>query len=184
MILPNQFRAGMVIRYEDQLYSILEFQHIKPGKGGAFVRTKLKNLSTGAIVEKTLRPEEKVEEIFVEEKKMRYLYCDGRYHFIDEQTLEEVELSGEQLKDIKDLLLEGSLVSISFHNKQVLQIRLPNFVELQVTETEPSAKGDTAQRSYKKAKVETGAVIQVPLFIKKGDKIKIDTRDKTYVSRV
>lgn len=184
MILPNQFKTGMVIRYEGVLYSIVGFQHIKPGKGGAFVRTKLKNLNSGAIVDKTLRPEAKVEEIFVEQKKMQYLYRNGKYHFMDEQNFEEIELPLERVEEIKDLLLENNAVIVSFHNKEILGINLPNFIELQIIEAEPSAKGDTAQRNYKNVKLETGAVILVPMFIKKGDRIKIDTRSKKYISRV
>ncbi|MCD6093902.1 MAG: elongation factor P [Candidatus Omnitrophica bacterium] len=184
MILPNQFKTGMVIRYEGVLYSILEFQHIKPGKGGAFVRIKLKNLNNGAIVDKTLRPETKVEEIFVEQRRMQYLYRNSKYHFMDEEDFEEIELPPEKVEGIKDLLLENNPVIISFYNKEILDINLPNFIELQITEVEPAAKGDTAQRNYKKAKVETGAIIQVPMFIEKGDRVKIDTRSRKYISRV
>ncbi len=174
----------MVIRYDGALYSIVHFQHIKPGKGGAFVRTKLRNLNTGAIVDKTLRPEEKIEEIFIEQRKMNYLYRDIKYHFMDEENFDEIELSPEKLEGIKDLLLENNPVIITFYNKEVLDISLPNFIELEVIEAEPSTKGDTAQRNYKRAKVETGAVIQVPMFVEKGERIKIDTRTKKYISRV
>ncbi|MCK4859086.1 MAG: elongation factor P [Candidatus Omnitrophica bacterium] len=174
----------MVIKYEGVLYSIVHFQHIKPGKGGAFVRTKLKNLDSGAIIDKTLRPEEKVKQVFIEQKKMQYLYYDGKYHFMDEENFEEVELPAEKVEGIKDLLLENNSAILTFHDKEVLDIQLPNFIELEITEAEPSAKGDTAQRNYKKAKLETGATIQVPMFIGKGERVRIDTRNKKYLSRV
>ena len=161
MVSAGDFRNGLTIEYEGNVYQIIEFQHVKPGKGAAFVRTKLKNIKSGGVVEKTFRPTEKCPQAHIERKDMQYLYNDGDlYHFMDE------------------------MVKILSHNNEVFAMEPPLFVELEITETEPGFKGDTSTGATKPATVETGALVYVPLFVEIGDVIKIDTRTGEYLSRV
>jgi len=180
------FRNGMVLEIDGVLWSITYFQHVKPGKGGAFVRTKLKNVLSGAVVDKTFRAGERVTSVRLERRPVNYSYTDGQlYHFMDQETYELIPISAdmlgkEQLKYLKENMECQGLV----HDGNVLSVELPDFVELEVTETNPGFKGDTAQGATKPATLETGAVVQVPLFIDIGDRLKIDRREDKYLTRV
>ncbi|MBU1086500.1 MAG: elongation factor P [Candidatus Omnitrophica bacterium] len=185
MITANQFKTGMTLEYDGGIYVIVDFQPVKPGKGAAFTRTKMRNLRTKKILERTFRVEEKLEVAFIEEKKMQFLYAAGNtYHFMDQETFEEATMDKEVLKDIVGYLKENMDVSIISFKNELLEVNLPMFVELEITHTEPGFKGDTTGGSLKPATIETGATISVPLFINQGDKIKIDTRTGAYVERV
>ena len=185
MISTNQFKNGMTVLLDGQVYSIVNFQHVKPGKGGAFVRTKLKNLRTGQLIDRTFRAGEKVEQAFIEEKRVQFLYRDGEiYHFMDQKNFEEIELSRQHLAEQVGFLKENMELSIAVCNGVILNIKLPTFVELKVAHTEPGVRADTVKAATKSAVLETGAKIEVPLFINKGDTIKIDTRSGRYVSRI
>ena len=181
----GEIRNGNTFDIDGNVYQVLEFQHVKPGKGAAFVRTKLKNVITGGVVEKTFRPTEKLDDAFVERKDMTYSYMDGElYYFMDNETYEQLpvgkDIVGDSLKFVKD----NEMVKICSHKGNVFSVEPPLFVELEVTDTEPGFKGDTATGAQKPAIVETGAQINVPLFINIGDFIKIDTRTEEYLSRV
>ena len=185
MISAGDFRNGVTIEFEGNIYQIIEFQHVKPGKGAAFVRTKLKNIKSGGVVEKTFRPTEKCEKAHIERKDMQYLYNDGDlYYFMDPETYDQIPLNKAAIGDALKFVKENENVKVLSHNGNIFGIEPPLFVELEVTETEPGIKGDTASNVTKSATVETGAVVQVPLFINEGDKIKIDTRTGEYLSRV
>jgi elongation factor P len=185
MISTNNFRTGLTIEIDGEIFTVIEFQHVKQGRGSAFVRTKLKNIQTGNVFEKTFRAGEKVARAHLDRKKMQYLYQTGElYYFMDTETYEQVPVSEELVGDNKKFLKENMEVSVLFHNNTPIGIELPNFVELKVTQTEPGFKGDTATGGTKPAVVETGAKLQVPLFIELGDTIKIDTRTGEYISRV
>ena len=184
MISTSDFKNGLTIIYDNTLYKILYFQHVKPGKGGAFVRTKLKNLDSGATLDKTFRAGEKMERAILETKKMQFLYKDEHYNFMDMANYEQIQLSEEQVSDEKDYFLENMELSVVYHNERPISIELPIFIEASVVETEPGIKGDTIGTSFKPAKIETGAKVQVPLFINDGDRIKIDTRTGEYITRV
>lgn len=184
MITTNDLKNGMTINYEDVLYEVLYFQHVKPGKGGAFVRTKLKNLYTGAIIDKTFRAGEKIEQAILETKKMQFLYKDDHYNFMDTETFEQVAIPEENISDKKKFLLENLEVTIIFYKSKPISIELPIAIEAKVIKTEPGVKGDTVSNVLKPAEIETGAKIQVPLFINEGDVIKIDTRTGEYITRV
>ena len=185
MISAGEFRNGVTMEYEGNIYQVIEFQHVKPGKGAAFVRTKLKNLVTGAVVEKTFRPTEKMPKAMIERKDMTYLYNDGDlYNFMDAETYDQIAIPASEVGDALKFVKENENVKVLSHNGNIFGIEPPLFVELEVTETEPGIKGDTASNVTKSATVETGAVVQVPLFINEGDKIKIDTRTGEYLSRV
>jgi len=185
MITPNQFKVGLTLQYSGEIYSIVEFQPVKPGKGGAFTRTKLRNLRTKKILDRTFRVEEKFEEAFVEEKKMQYLYhSQDTYHFMDQETFEQMMISKGQLLDIIDYLKDNMVVSVVCYDHEILEVKLPIFINLKITHTEPGIKGDTAKGAFKPATLETGATIQVPLFINENDMIKIDTRSGSYIERV
>ncbi|TET50764.1 MAG: elongation factor P [Actinomycetota bacterium] len=184
MISTSDFKNGLTIIYDNTLYKILYFQHVKPGKGGAFVRTKLKNLDTGATQDKTFRAGEKMEQAILETKKMQFLYKDEHYNFMDMANYEQIQLSEDQVSDEKDYFLENMELSVVYHNDRPISIELPIFIEASVVETEPGIKGDTVGTSFKPAKIETGAKVQVPLFINDGDRIKIDTRTGEYITRV
>lgn len=186
MASTADFRNGMVIEMDGQLMTIIYFQHVKPGKGGAFVRTKLKNVLTGAVLEKTFRAGEKVTDVRLERRPVTYSYSDGHlYYFMENETFEMIPLSdevigGDQLQYLKENMeCEGLL-----HEGKVLSVELPQFVELEVTETDPGVKGDTAQGGTKPAKLETGATIQVPLFVEIGDVVKVDRTEDKYLTRV
>ena len=178
------FRKGLKIELEGEPYIITDFLHVKPGKGGAFVRTKLKSLVTGNVIDRTFRSGEKVQTPALEEKTMQYLYHEGdTYHFMDSDTYEQISLAGKLLGEDSNFLQENVEVKILFHNSQPIGVELPFFVELTIVQTEPGVKGDTASGGTKPATVETGAVIQVPLFINEGDVIKVDTRTGEYIER-
>ena len=185
MITPTQFKPGMTIELDGTLFTILNFQHIKPGKGQAFVRSKLKNLKTGAITDKNFRPDEKIEMAHLDHRRMQYLYRDHEdYIFMDTASFEQMSLSEEQIGDTSRYLKEEMTVEVSMYEGKPVAVELPIFVELKVVETVPGVKGDTATGGTKPAKLETGAAVQVPLFVNEGDTVKIDTRTGDYVTRV
>ena len=184
MISAGDFRNGVTFEYEGNVFQIVEFQHVKPGKGAAFVRTKLKNVINGGVVEKTFRPTDKMPKAHIERKDMEYLYNDGGlFYFMDQETYEQLPLSADQLGDALKFVKENMLVKILSYKGNVFGVEPPNFVELQVTETEPGFKGDTATGAQKTATLETGTVINVPLFINQGDMIRVDTRSGEYMER-
>jgi len=184
-VSTSSFRNGLKIEVDGEPYVIVEFLHVKPGKGGAFVRTKLKSMLSGRVVERTFRAGEKVELADVEEKEMQYLYTDGsHFYFMDTETYEQKGLTREQLGEAQDFLVENTKVAVLFFRSEPVGVELPNFVVLEVVDTEPGVKGDTVSGGSKPAKLETGAVIQVPLFINPGDRIRIDTRTREYIERV
>ncbi len=181
----NQLRNGQTLLVDGEVWQVVDFQHVKPGKGAAFVRTKLKNLKTDALVERTFKGDERIEEAFIEEKRFQFLYSTKDfYSFLDQQTFEEIQLEREKIEEIILFLKENQEISAFFYKDQILNISLPNFVELEVKRTEPGIRGDTAKGGEKPAVLETGLVIQVPLFVNEGDRIKIDTRTVKYVERV
>lgn len=185
MITASEFRNGVTFELDGQVFQIVDFQHVKPGKGAAFVRTKLKNVITGATVERTFNPSDKMEKAHIERKDMQYLYNDGDlYYFMDVETYEQAPLSAAKLGDSLKFIKENMIVKILTHKSNVFGVEPPTFVELKITETEPGFKGDTATGATKQAKVETGAVVKVPLFVNQGDMIKIDTRTGEYMERV
>lgn len=184
MISAGDFRNGVTLEIDGNIVQIVEFQHVKPGKGAAFVRTKYKNIITGAVLEKSFRPTEKFPAARIERKDMQYLYNDGElYYFMDNETFEQIGLNTETVGDSLKFVKENENVKVCSHNGNVFAVEPPLFVELEITETEPGFKGDTAQGASKPATVETGAMVQVPLFIDQGEKIKIDTRTGEYLSR-
>lgn len=185
MISAGDFRNGITIELEGNIYQIMEFQHVKPGKGAAFVRTKLKNIVSGGVVEKTFRPTEKFPQAIIDRKDMQYLYNDGDlYYFMDNETYDQIALDKDTVGDSMKFVKENEVCKICSHNGNVFSVEAPLFVELEITETEPGFKGDTATGATKPAVVETGATVYVPLFVEQGDKIKIDTRTGDYLSRV
>ena len=185
MLSAGDFRNGMTIELENNIYQIIEFQHVKPGKGAAFVRTKLKNIKSGGVVEKTFRPTEKFTQARIDRKDMQYLYSDGDlYNFMDMETYEQIALDSSAIGDALKFVKENEVVKICSHNGNVFAVEPPLFVELVITETEPGVKGDTATGATKPATVETGATVYVPLFVNQDDVIKIDTRTGEYLSRV
>ena len=179
-----EFKKGLKIQFDGEPYSIVDFQHVKPGKGGAFVRTKLKHMKLGRVIDNTFRAGEKVELVDFDEKRMQYLYRDERYHFMDLDTYDQISLSAEEVGDARDFLKENTEVEILFINDSPVTVELPNFIELQITKTDPGIRGDTASGGSKPATLETGAVIQVPLFLSEGDVVKVDTRSGEYLGRV
>ncbi|MBQ8803434.1 MAG: elongation factor P [Tyzzerella sp.] len=185
MISAGDFRNGVTLEIEGNIYQILEFQHVKPGKGAAFVRTKLKNIINGGIQEKTFRPTEKFPKAHIERKDMQYLYSDGElYHFMDIETYDQIALNEDAIGDSLKFVKENEMVKICSHKGNVFAVEPPLFVELAIIDTEPGFKGDTATGATKPATVETGAVVYVPLFVEMGDVLKIDTRTGEYLSRV
>ncbi len=184
MISAGEFRNGITFDMDGQVMQIIEFQHVKPGKGAAFVRTKIRNVISGAVVEKTFSPTDKFPPAFIERKDMEYLYNDGElYYFMDLETYEQLPLNSDKLTDSFRFVKENMTVKILSYKGVVFGIEPPNFVELEITETDPGFKGDTATNVTKPAVVETGAEVKVPLFIDIGDKIKIDTRTGEYLER-
>ncbi|MDK2820096.1 MAG: elongation factor [Clostridia bacterium] len=184
MISTNDFRTGLTIEVDGEIYSVVEFMHVKPGKGAAFVRTKLKNRRTGAVIERTFRAGEKVNRAHIEKREMQYLYNDGdNYYFMDTETFDQMSLSKDQLDDAIKYLKDNMNINVLFYQGETIGIELPNSVELKVVETEPGVKGDTATGATKNAVLETGASIQVPLFIEVGDVVRIDTRTGDYIER-
>lgn len=185
MISAGDFRNGVTLEIEGNVYQILEFQHVKPGKGAAFVRTKLKNIINGGVVEKTFRPTEKFPAARIDRVDMQYLYSDGDlYHFMNTETYDQIALNSDDVGDALKFVKENEMVKICSHNGNVFAVEAPLFVELEITDTEPGFKGDTATGATKPATVETGAVVYVPLFVETGNRIKIDTRSGEYLSRV
>ena len=185
MISAGDFRNGITIEFENNVYQIIEFQHVKPGKGAAFVRTKLKNVKSGGVVEKTFRPTEKCPQARIDRKDMQYLYSDGDlFYFMDTESFDQIALNADTVGDALKFVKENEMCKVCAHNGSVFSVEPPLFVELEITETEPGFKGDTATGASKPAIVETGAQVSVPLFVELGDKIKIDTRTGEYLSRV
>ena len=185
MISAGDFRNGVTLEIEGNIYQIMEFQHVKPGKGAAFVRTKLKNIINGGVVEKTFRPTENFPAARIDRQDMQYLYTDGDlYHFMNTETFDQIALNADDIGDALKFVKENEMVKICSHNGNVFAVEPPLFVELDITDTEPGFKGDTATGATKPAVVETGATVYVPLFVEIGDKIKIDTRTGEYLSRV
>ena len=184
MIFAGDLRPGMKIEVDGVPFVVTDYQWVKPGKGGAFNRTKLKNMRSGAIVERTFRTEEKLPAAELEEKRVQFLYQSGdEFHFMDTETYEQFFLSEEQLGDARKYLKEEMVVTIVSHRGSPLMVEVPTFVELAVAETDPGVRGDTASGGSKPAPLETGAVIQVPLFINVGDRLRVDTRTGTYIER-
>jgi len=179
-----EFRKGLRIVFDGQPYAIVDFQHVKPGKGGAFVRTKLKHMRLGKVIDNTFRSGEKVELVDFEEKHMQFLYSDDRYHFMDMESYEQVALSGDEVGEARQYLKENTEVEVLYIDGAPTAVELPNFVELRVTKTDPGVRGDTAQGGSKPATLEAGAVVQVPLFLNEGDVVRVDTRTGEYLGRV
>jgi len=185
MISVNDFKTGVTIELEGQAWQVVEFQHVKPGKGAAFVRAKLKNMKTGGTVEKTFRGGEKVPRAHLDRREMQYLYNDGEnYIFMDNENYDQIAISPETIGDGVKWLLENMNIQVLLFQNNIIGIELPNFVELKVIDTEPGVKGDTATGATKNATLETGAVVQVPLFVNTGDILRIDTRIGQYMERV
>ena len=184
MVTAGDFKNGLTIQFENNIYQIIEFQHVKPGKGAAFVRCKLKNIKNGGVVEKTFRPTEKFENAHIERKEMQYLYNDGElFYFMDNETYEQIPISKDTLGDDFRFVKENENVKVLSYKGSVFAVEPPLFVELEITETEPGVKGNTATNVLKPATVETGAVVKVPIFIEQGERIQIDTRTGEYLGR-
>ncbi len=185
MVTSNDFKTGMTIIIDNVIYQVVEFLHVKPGKGSAFVRTKLRNLTTGNTVEKTFRAGEKVEQAILEKRDMQYLYSDGtEYTFMDNENFEQMALTKDVVGESNVLYLkDGMNISILMHGTKILGVDLPAHVELEVVETPPSEKGNTASGGTKPATLETGAIVQVPFFVETGNRIRVDTRNNTYIDR-
>ena len=185
MISAGDFRNGITLEIDGQVVQILEFQHVKPGKGAAFVRTKLKNVINGGVVERTFRPTEKFPAARIDRVDMQYLYSDGDlFHFMNVETYDQIALNAEDIGDALKFVKENEMCKVCSYNGNVFAVEPPLFVELEISDTEPGFKGDTATGATKPAVVETGATVYVPLFVEQGDKIKIDTRSGEYLSRV
>jgi elongation factor P len=184
MISSNDLRNGVTIVVDGQLWTVIEFLHVKPGKGSAFVRTRLKNVKTGTTLERTFRAGEKLERATVDNRQMQMLYNDADgYHFMDQESFENVTLQRDLIGGPADFLKDAMVVDVQFHDGAPIGVDLPAHVELRVTETDPGFRGDTATNVTKPAKLETGATVQVPLFVESGDVIRIDTRDRRYIGR-
>jgi len=185
LVATSEFRKGLRILVDNEPFVIIDFQHVKPGKGGAFVRTRLKSLVTGNVLDRTFRSGDKVELPDMEEKKMQFLYReDDRFYFMDENTYDQLFINEEHLGDAKNYLTEGLVISVLFYKGNPIGVDIQNFVNLKIIKTEPGIKGDTAQNATKPATLETGYVIQVPLFVEEGDMVKIDTRTGEYIERI
>ncbi len=184
MISAGDFRNGITLEIEGNVVQIIEFQHVKPGKGAAFVRAKLKNIKSGGVVEKTFRPTEKFPPAHIERLEMQYLYKDDAYNFMNTETYDQIALTDDQVGDAMKFVKENEMVKMLSHNGQIFSVEPPLFVELVITETEPGFAGNTATGATKPATVETGAMVQVPLFVNQGEKIQIDTRTGEYLKRV
>jgi len=179
------FRNGMVIDHKGGLWKIVEFLHVKPGKGPAFVRTRFKNIRTGQVVDETFRAGEKVAEVRVEARSLTYQYNDGQhYYFMDNETYDQLVLTADQVGDATDFFADNLEVTIAFHGSDPVEVRIPQHMNLRVLDTEPGVRGDTATGGSKPATLETGVVVQVPLFVEKGETIRIDTRERRYIERV
>ncbi len=184
MITAGDFRKGITIEWDGGVWNIVDFQHVKPGKGAAFVRTKIKNIMTGAVVERSFNPTDKMPRAIIETKEMSYVYNDGDlYYFMDSETFEQIPLTLDQVEDAIRFVKEGENVTVRFFKGKAFSVEAPNFVVLEITQTEPGFKGDTTSNTYKPATLETGYTLQVPLFINIGDKIRVDTRVGEYMER-
>lgn len=185
MIMAGDFRKGVTVEIDGQVWSISDFQHVKPGKGAAFVRTRLKNVMTGAVLERTFNPTDKYPRAHIETKEMQYLYSDGElYYFMDTETYEQLPLNHDQVEDAINFIVENQNVTVRFFKDNPFSVEAPNFVELEVVETEPGFRGDTATGATKPAVLETGFKLNVPLFVNQNDRIRIDTRTGEYMERV
>ncbi|MBU5482952.1 elongation factor P [Clostridium sp. MSJ-11] len=185
MISAGDLRKGTTFELDGQVYTVVDFLHVKPGKGAAFVRAKMKNVISGGVTETTFNPTHKLQEAVIERKEMQYLYTDGQlYYFMDQETFEQIPLNFEQVEEAIKFLKENMFAVIKFYKGEAFSVEAPNFVELQITHTEPGAKGNTATNVLKPATVETGAVVPVPLFVNEGDVIRVDTRTGEYMERV
>ena len=185
MVSAGDFRNGITLEIDGEVFQVVEFQHVKPGKGAAFVRTKMRNIKNGGVVDKTFRPTDKYPQAHIERSDMQYLYSDGdMFHFMNVETYDQIALSTKQIGDALKFVKENDMVKMLSHQGQVFSVEPPLFVELVITETEPGFKGDTATGATKPAVVETGATVYVPLFVELGDKISIDTRTGEYMKRV
>ena len=179
-----EFRKGLRIVFDGQPYAIVDFQHVKPGKGGAFVRTKLKHMRQGKVIDNTFRAGEKVDLVDFEEKHMQFLYRDDRYNFMDLESYEQLSLSADEVGEAREYLKENTEVDVLYIDGAPTTVALPNFIELAIVRTDPGLRGDTAQGGTKPATLETGAAVQVPLFLNEGDVVKVDTRTGEYLGRV
>ena len=185
MASTADFRNGLIFERKGNLWKIVEFLHVKPGKGPAFVRTKLKNVKTGQVVDETFRAGEKIDVVRVEARDFNYLYNDGiNYIFMDNETYDQIELNKNHVSDVTDFLIENTLTTIAFNGNEPIEVRIPQHMKLKITETDPGEKGNTAQGGTKPAVLETGVTIQVPLFVQVGEVVRVDTRDKRYIERV
>lgn len=185
MIMAGDFRKGVTVEIDGQVWAIADFQHVKPGKGAAFVRTRLKNVMTGAVLERTFSPTDKYPKAHIETKEMQYLYSDGSlYYFMDVETYEQLPLNHDQVEDAIPFIIENETVKVRFYKGSPFSVEAPNFVELTITQTDPGFKGDTATGATKPATLETGYTLNVPLFINEGDRIRVDTRTGEYMERV
>ena len=185
MVTAGDFKKGLTVEWDGGVWTIVDFQHVKPGKGAAFVRTKIKNIMTGAVVERSFNPTDKMPKAIIETKEMEYLYSDGDlYYFMDNETYEQMPLTHEQVEDAIPYMKENTVATVRFFKGSAFSVEAPNFVDLKVIHTEPGFKGDTASNTTKPATVETGFTLQVPLFIEIGDKLHIDTRTGEYLNRV
>ncbi len=185
MIMAGDFRKGITVEIDGNVWTVVDFQHVKPGKGAAFVRTKLKNVMTGAVLERTFNPSDKYPKAHIETKEMQYLYNDGDlYYFMDTETYEQLPLNHDQVEDAINYIVENMNVTVRFFKGSPFSVEAPNFVELTITECEPGVRGDTATGATKPATLETGARVNVPLFVNEGDKIRVDTRTGEYMERV
>ena len=184
-ISTNDFKTGMTLELDNGLFSVVEFQHVKPGKGGAFVRTKIRNLRSGAVIDRTFNAGVKVEQAIVDKHDMQFLYASGeQYVFMDTESYEQMEVAPAALGDAADYLVEGMTAIISMYNGEIIGVEIPASVELTVAKTEPGIQGDRVSGARKPAELETGKVIQVPLFVEIGDKVRVDTRSGDYITRV
>ena len=185
MITAGDFRNGLTFDMDGAVFQVIEFQHVKPGKGAAFVRTKIRNVISGGVTERTFNPSDKFPEAFIERKEMQYLYNDGElYHFMDMESYEQVPLDKDKLSDNFQFVKENEIVKVISYKGNVFGVEPPTFVELKVTHSEPAIKGDTVNNTLKPATLETGATVKVPMFISEGDVLKIDTRNGEYLERV
>ncbi len=185
MITAGEFRKGVTFELEGKVYVVVDFLHVKPGKGSAFVRTKIKNVVTGQVIERTFNPTERFEKAHIERKEMMYLYEDGGlYYFMDNNTYEQIPLNKSQVEDALNYITENMSCTIQFYKGEAFSVEPPLFVELKIVECEPGIQGDTSKAGYKPATLETGLVIQVPLFVNNGETIRIDTRTGSYMERV
>lgn len=184
MITAGDFKKGLTVEFDGGVWTVVDFQHVKPGKGAAFVRTKIKNIMTGSVLERTFNPTDKMPKAMIETKEMQYLYNDGDlYHFMDTETFEQIGLTHEQVEDAIPFVKEETNVTVRFFKGSAFSVAAPNFVELKVVETEPGFRGDTATGTTKPATLETGYTVQVPLFIEVGEMLRIDTRNGEYMER-